>query len=183
MTLDATVFPPATPATVPKLIPVFILNLKSAADPNNVFTSKTKDTVLNFVRLEDGEIKTVPNELGLEFEGRGVWGTDDLSQSIERGVSRLDCKLYAKTPKGAGIYYTYPGVVRMSDNLVKVVTGESNGVDFEDSYVTSSPKIVLGDDAEEKYKWVENESFIAKGRFVRDKAGVLYVQYYVYVIR
>ena len=39
------------------------------------------------------------------------------------------------------------------------------------------------DKVEDKYKWVLKENFFARGRFGRDEDDVLYVQYYVYVVR
>ncbi|KAK6457787.1 uncharacterized protein RJT20DRAFT_125641 [Scheffersomyces xylosifermentans] len=173
---------PSVPTT-PKLIPVFTINLKFEKDPDNIFENSQVDKALSLARLINGEIKTVENQLGFELEAVGITGFDDLNARPSLGAATLDCKLYGKTPNGAGVYITYGGVVQFTEASTSVISGKSNTSEIDDSYVTCNPSFQFDSKVEDKYKWVLKENLFGKGRFVRGSDGVLYVQYFIYVFR
>lgn len=182
MTLDSSVYPTEVPTT-PKLVPVFVINLKTSYDPEAIYVNSTTDKTLQLATLSDGEIKTVPNPLGFELDVSGIHGFDDLTSKPSHGATILDCKLYGKTPNGSGVYVKYAGVVQFLEATVKVLTKEEKLSRFEDGYITCNPFFEFDDKVEDKYKWVLKENIIGKGRFVRDSDDVIYVQYYAYVLR
>ncbi|KAK6202601.1 uncharacterized protein RJT21DRAFT_118672 [Scheffersomyces amazonensis] len=178
--LDKSIFP-ALPST-PKLVPVFVFNLR-VEEAIPVLANKATDSSLTLARVVNGEVVTVKNDLGLEFDVKDITGFDDLVGTTSRNVTHLDCKLYGSTANGAGVYITYPGVVRTLPVSTNVLTGAAKHAEIEDGYVTCNPRFRLSDGVEEKFKWVLDENFIGKGRFERDGAGYLYVQYYIYILR
>ncbi|SGZ49009.1 CIC11C00000003733 [Sungouiella intermedia] len=173
---------PSVPKT-PELEPVFLINLKLGGDPAPVFTNTDRNKTLSLASVVEGKISTVENKYGLELEVEGVTGFDDITTNLKDGYNELDCKLYGKTPEGAGVYITYYGVVKLTETTVAVVTGKSDTSAFEDTYVTCNPRVHFDGLVPDKYKWAIQENLYGKGRFVRDSNGVLYVQYYVYVVR
>ncbi|KAG7195800.1 uncharacterized protein KQ657_002185 [Scheffersomyces spartinae] len=180
--LDPKVIPTSAPA-VPKLVPVFFVNVKTSLDPETIFKKSATNSSLTLATIVNGTVTTVPNDLGLEFELSDIKGYDDLRTNNTIGMARLDCKFYAKTPNGTGVHFTYPGVVHFTDDVLAVLGGKASSCTFEDNYVTNNPKFEFDDTIEEKYKWVAKENFIGKGRFARGEDGALYVQYYTYVLR
>ncbi|CAI5757577.1 unnamed protein product [Candida verbasci] len=172
---------PEIPST--KLIPVFTINLKLKHDPLNIYSSNESNNTLNLAIIETGEIKTVKNELGLQFELNEIFGTDDLliKNSIE--TASLDCKLYGKTPKGNSVFIHYGGKVQLNEESVDIISEKKRDSDISKSYVTCNPTFKFDENLESEYKWIEKENFIGRGRFVRDENGSLYVQYYIYIIR
>lgn len=167
----------------PTLIPVFSINLKTAGSPAPIYTNKENGDSVSSVQVSHGEIKTVENKFGFKLEVNGISGSDDLTSNSESGASTLDCRLYGKTPNGAGVKITYQGVSLLSEELINVVTGKSKLAKFEKCYLTSNPKFEFDSDVPQEYKWVLKENLIAKGRFARDDNDELYVQYYVYIMR
>lgn len=63
----------------PELIPVFTFNLKLASDPASIYVNNESDKTLNLATIANGEVKTVPNKLGLELDIHSIYGTDDLN--------------------------------------------------------------------------------------------------------
>lgn len=181
MTLESV--KPTAIAAPPKLIPVFLINFKISPDPEPVYSDKLTGKGLNLATVVDGQITTVENELGLEFDVDQIKGFDDLTNDLQTGTTFLDCKVYGKIGN-QGVYITYPGVLNLNQPTVDVLTKKSTTTTFEDSYITNTPKFVFDTTTvDKKYHWVLKENFHGKGRFVRDDEGVLYVQYYVYVYR
>ncbi|EGW34924.1 uncharacterized protein SPAPADRAFT_53310 [Spathaspora passalidarum NRRL Y-27907] len=166
-----------------EFIPVFTFNLKLASDPTSIFSDPASDKALSLATVSSGEVKTVANSLGLEFEVVDISGWDDLSLKISASTNSLDCKLYGKTPSGAGVFIHYGGKVQLTESTINVVTKKTQVASIEESYVTCNPTFQLDEAVEDKYKWVLKENFFGRGRFGRDDDGTLYVQYYVYVIR
>lgn len=178
MTL-ASVFPSQVPRT-PELVPVFVFNLK-AADSIAVLKNTTTDRSIQQIPVIDGEIKTVENNLGLEFDVSGLNGFDVVTTNLS-GTSILDCQLNGKTSSGAGVYVKYDGIVDFGPS-VKILTNQAKDSTFEESNITCNPKFVLDDAVDDKYKWVLKENFYGSGRVVRDADDVLYVQYIIYIYR
>ncbi|EMG46803.1 hypothetical protein SBY92_005285 [Candida maltosa Xu316] len=173
---------PEIPAS-PELIPVFTFNLKLAGDPASIYVNNEADKSLNLATIANGEVKTVPNKLGLELDITSIYGTDDLNIKNSVATASLDCKLYGKTANGSGVFIYYPGKVQLNDASVAVISKQSQEATIADSYVTCNPTFHFDDKVEDKYKWVLKENLFGRGRFGRDADGVLYVQYYVYVVR
>lgn len=180
-TLDSSIAPLLP--TAPKPVPVFTFNLKLAGEPSLIFVSKEQDKALSLATIADGEIRTVENELGLEFDVSGITGFDDLNARPSVNAATLDCKLYGKTGSGAGVYVRYGGVVQFLEPSLLVMSNQKPTSEFDESYVTCNPTFTFDLNVEEKYQWVLRENFFGKGRFVRDSAGVLHVQYFIYVFR
>lgn len=176
--------PAATPEPkTPQLTPVFLINLKLGLPPQSVFNAPKSNKALTLATVTEGEITTVPNNLGLELNVTSITGFDDLSTSISENVNTLDCKLYGKTPEGSGVYVTYKGVVQLTQESIDVITNKSQTSNFDDVYVTNNPKFQFDDLVPDKYRWVLKENLFGKGRFLRADDGALCVQYYVYVVR
>lgn len=173
---------PSLPKT-PQLTPVFLINLKLREFPVPVYSQKAKDNAMVLATVEKGEISTVANELGLEFNVTDIHGFDDITNRGAQEINELDCKLYGKTPEGAGVYITYYGLIKLLQNTVDVLTKKTMAAPFEESYITCNPRITLDDLVADKYKWVSNENLLGKGRFVRGANDSLFVQYYVYIVR
>ena len=95
----------------PELIPVFTFNLKLASDPASIYVNNESDKTLNLATIANGEVKTVPNKLGLELDIHSIYGTDDLNIKNSVSTASLDCKLYGKTANGSGVFIYYPGKV------------------------------------------------------------------------
>lgn len=173
---------PSVPKT-PELEPVFLINLKLKGAPTPVFNNPTRNKALVLANVIDGKITTVPNKYGFELDVESISGFDDITNNIADGYNELDCKLYGKTPDGAGVYITYYGLIKLTEPTVNVLSGKSSSSAFEETYVTSNPRVQFDGEIADKYKWAIQENFFAKGRFVRDPDDSLYVQYYVYVVR
>lgn len=171
------------PVPQPELVPVFFINLKLKDAPQGVFANTTRNKALALAEVVDGSVTTVKNKLGLELEVTLIKGTDDITSHIADAYNELDCRLYGKTPEGAGVYITYRGVIKAYDNTVAVLLGSSSEHGIDESYVTNSPVINFDESVADKYKWAIKETFLGKGRFVRDAEDTLYVQYYVSVVR
>lgn len=174
--MDPLIIPQSVPSA--KFTPVLLMNLK-AAPALNVASSAGR--AVNHCPVVAGTVTTVPNELGLEFDATVEHGFDDITV-YDDSYARLDCRLYAKTANGARVLLTYDGVLQLSENVGGVLAGKGEDSTFEQSYVTSSPRIEIDASAEEKHKWVRQENFFGKGRLLR-KDGTMYVQYFVYVVR
>ncbi|RLV92141.1 hypothetical protein JA1_003467 [Spathaspora sp. JA1] len=171
---------------VPKpaqFIPVFTFNIKLTGDPVQIFSDPAADKALSLATIASGEVRTVENPLGLEFDVDNITGWDDLSLKISASTNSLDCKLYGKTPNGAGVFVHYGGKVQLTQPTIDVVTKKNKVASIEESYVTCNPTFQLDQSVEEKYKWVLKENFFGRGRFGRDDEDNIYVQYYIYVIR
>lgn len=173
---------PTLPKT-PELEPVFLVNLKLNGPPSPVFTNSTRNKALVLANVSDGKISTVKNKYGYELEVENITGFDDITNNIADGYNELDCKLYGKTPEGAGVYITYYGLIKLLEPTVDVLTGKSSTSNFEDTYVTCNPRVHFDGQVADKYKWAIQENLFGKGRFVKDESGGLYVQYFVYVVR
>lgn len=181
MPVDPAVTP--QPPKNPELEPVFLINLKLGSPLDTVFTNPTRNKALVLANVTEGKITTVQNKYGFELDADITSGFDDITNNIADGYNELDCKLYGKTADGAGIYITYYGLIKLLDETVAVLTANSDNSSFEDTYVTCNPRVHFDGNVADKYKWALKENFFGKGRFVRDTAGTLYVQYYVYVVR
>ncbi|CUM66250.1 uncharacterized protein PRCAT00003910001 [Priceomyces carsonii] len=178
--IDPSVFP-SKPET-PKLVPVFVMNFK-LKEPEPVFSNPELSKALTLATVVNGEIKTVKNELGLEFDVSRVVGYDNLTSDLHRDVTLLDCRCYGRLPNGKGVYIKYPGVVHNNEPTVNVQLGKTKTSTFEEGYVTCNPSFEFDGGIEDKYRWVLRENFIGKGRFVRGNSNDLYVQYYIYILR
>lgn len=179
--MDPSVIPQIPQA--PEVVPVFLINLKLKGAPEQVFANATRNKVLNLAHVVDGAITTIPNKYNLEFDVKDVHGFDDITFHIADGYSELDCKLYGTTPEGAGVSVNYYGAVQMLKPTVDVLTNQSLTSAFEEVQIANNPRVQLDELAADKYKWAIQENLYGKGRFVRDAAGSLYVQYVVHVIR
>ncbi|ODQ78502.1 hypothetical protein BABINDRAFT_168237 [Babjeviella inositovora NRRL Y-12698] len=168
------------PTTAPlqsKLKPVLFVHL-DAGEAIPVVQNATQNLVV--VKLTGGSVKSL--DTNYPFETEILFGFDDLSTAAGATRTTLDCKIYLRTPSGAGVYMTYSGVVEMAGKAAAIAgnQGESH-MEFEEGYITANPKFTLDGKVEEEYKWVNDEIFIARGRFLRDTEGKLKVQYYVYI--
>lgn len=179
--MESDIIPKPLPRT-PVLVPVFIMNLQ-LDEPDSIFSNKPSNKSLSLSKIIHGEVTTLKNKLDLTLEVRLVMGFDDLTSNLDTGEGTLDCKLYGKTPNGSGVYITYGGIVRLSDNSLKVVSNQSMELTFEDSYITCNPKFQFDDCVEEQYRWAEQENLIGKGRFTRNPQGSLYVQFIIYILQ
>ena len=168
---------------VPQLIPVFMFNFKISPDPTVVYKDTVGDRVLHLGTVVDGQVIPINNSLGLKFEMNSIHGFDDLTETISLGVTRLDCKLYGKTPGGTGVQLKYPGVIKLTEPTANVFMNKSSLATFDESYVTCNPSFSADSSLEPEYKWVLSENFFGKGRFLRDKSGTLHAQFYVYIVR
>lgn len=168
---------------VPQLIPVFLLNLKISPEPSTIYKDSVGDRVLNLANVVDGQAIPINNSLGLKFELSSITGFDDITETVSLGISKLDCKLYGKTPGGSGVQIKYPGLIKLLEPTVNVLMNKSTLATFEESYVTCNPTIVADSSLEPEYKWVQSENLFGKGRFIRDDSGTLHVQYYIYIVR
>lgn len=173
---------PSTP-TVPKLVPVFSINLKLEGTPEIVFQDNTKSKVLNHANVLWGEIRTIKNDLGLEFDVLDIHGFDDITTNSTGNYNELDCRLYGKTPSGAGAFVSYYGIFNLTKDITDVLTEQSKEHDFATSSLHNNPRFQLDDSAEDKYKWVQKENLLGRGRFCRSEDNSLHVQYFVYVVR
>lgn len=179
--MDPAVFPSVP--TTPELEPVFVINLKLAEHPTPVYTNLDRNKALALAKVVDGKISTVKNKFGFELDVDGITGFDNITSNVKEGFDELDCKLYGKTPEGAGVFITYYGLVKITESVVAVFTSKSSTSSFEETYVTCNPRIQFDTLVAEKNKWAVEENLLGKGRFVRDSSGKMYVQYFVYVVR
>lgn len=67
--------------------------MKLAGNPVPIFTEKVKDMAMVLASVENGEISTVKNHFGYEFEVTGIHGFDDITNSGSEQINELDCKL------------------------------------------------------------------------------------------
>lgn len=171
---------PKTLPSAPLLEPAFFINLK-LEEPDSIFSRINASRSLSLAKVVSGKINSLAENL--PFEVHDITGFDDLFGDLETGVTRLQCKLYGKTPNQLGVYITYSGVVRLEGKVLEVASKTASDMDFDQGYVTCNPLVELDDGVEDEYKWVTKENFIGKGRFVRDEKDSLYVQYFVYIIK
>ena len=171
---------PKTLPSAPLLEPAFFINLK-LEEPDSIFSRIHANKSLSLAKVVSGKVNSLTENL--PFEVQDITGFDDLHSDLETGATRLDCKLYGKTPNQLGVYITYEGVVRVEGKVLDVATKKAKDMDFDQGYVTCNPVVELDDGVETQYKWVTKENFIGKGRFVRDEHDSLYVQYFVYIIK
>ncbi|KAI0462131.1 hypothetical protein LJB42_004218 [Komagataella kurtzmanii] len=156
--------------------PVIFLNIE-ADEPKSIYVNNTGS--LTGVNITGGFAKSIDPEY--PFDAIIDSGYDDIRADPGASTSRLDCRVYLTTSEGAGVFLTYPGVVRMEKTVVDVLTQKSSFMDFNDGYVTCTPVVHL-DEKVKKEQWITKETIFGKGRFVRDNEGRLRVQYYLYVL-
>lgn len=179
--LDRSTYPNSLPKT-PVLLPVAFVNLK-LDEPDSIYSDKARNNSLSYVQILNGEVTTIENRLKYELEVSDVHGTDELINDLVTGCSRLSSRLYGKTPNGAGVHISYSGMNKLSDASLKVISGQTLKLDFNDSYMICYPRFAFDDSVEEKFRWASNESLIGKGRITRDATGYVYIQYVLYVVR
>lgn len=180
--MDPTTIPSAPPKT-PEMTAVFFCNFKLSGPPPPVYVNSIRNKAVALATVVDGNISTVPNKFGYEFEVRDIHGYDEITNHTADNYNTLDCKVWGKTPGGHGVGITYYGVIQLLEETLAVLGGSSKTSSFENTYVTSSPRAHLDSGVEDKYKWVVSENLFGKGRFVIDSDGNVCVQYYVYVVR
>lgn len=173
---------PQLPKT-PELEPVFLVNLKLESAPASIFSDSKKDKSLNLAKVVDGYIETVKNKHGLELDVKDISGIDEITTHVSDSFNSLNCRLYGKTPEGAGVYITYGGNMHLTEPITNVFAGKADSSSFEEGYLTNSPVVQFDGEVNDKYKWAVKENLVGKGRFIKDSKGALYVQYYVYVYR
>ncbi|CCE85689.1 Piso0_005310 [Millerozyma farinosa CBS 7064] len=179
--LDKSTKPDSLPET-PVLLPVAFVNFK-LDEPDSIYSDKARNSSLSYVQILNGEVTTIENKLKYELEVSGIYGSDELTNDLVTGCSRSNSRLYGKTPNGAGVHISYPGMIKLSDATLKVISGQTSESDFNDSYMICYPHFAFDDSVEEKFRWASNESLIGKGRITRDTTGYIYIQYVVYVVR
>ncbi|ODV59224.1 DUF3237 domain-containing protein ASCRUDRAFT_113817 [Ascoidea rubescens DSM 1968] len=164
---------------IPTLKPVIFINI-IVDEPSVVYSNDT--TSLTYVNIKGGYTKSLDNDL--PFDCDIIAGTDHITSIngiSNPPVSNLDCRILLKSKKnGGGIEMKYSGVVQINKAIADVFSKASSTMEYTDGYLSNSPYFLLdGSCADEK--WVSNQNFIGKGRFVRDQQGNLTVQYYIYI--
>lgn len=77
------------------------------------------------------------------------------------GFGRLDVRATIKTHDGAMIYVQYHGVLEVTEDMVAILGGASNSVNYGDQYFFTNPRLETGD---ERYQWVNRTQFLGEGR-------------------
>lgn len=179
--IDRSTYPTSLPKT-PVLLPVAFANFK-LDELDSIYSDKARNSSLSYVQILNGEVSTIENKLEYELEVSDIHGSDELTNDLVTGWGQLNCRLYGKTPNGAGVHISYSGFIKLSDASLKVLSGQTLELDFDDSYIICYPRFAFDDSVEEKFRWASNESLLGKGRVTRDAIGCVYIQYVLYVVR
>ncbi|KAG9377957.1 DUF3237 domain containing protein [Pyrenophora tritici-repentis] len=121
---------------------------------------------------------TVKSERGfepkLDGELHGV-GYDYIHNDTNGGNMRLDVRSQVKTDDGTILAMYYKGTVALTPGVVAMLSGspDAKTTDYGDSFVTFS--FETGSD---KYKDLQNGTYVAAGHFVKEGDGVI-VEYKV----
>lgn len=160
------------------LKPAFFIHL-DVEEPDPIYSNESGS--LTYVYVKTGYTKTLDSNYPFDTEVK--YGLDNLTTSTATGeTTSLDCQLYLKSKvNGAGIHFTYSGVVVPSKEQGDVFSRVSKAQEFNQGYVTNHPKAVLDANAKTE-SWISNKNLISRGRFLRDDEGKLSVEYYVYVL-
>lgn len=171
----------AIPAT-PKLVPVFSMKLQLLGPPQTLFTDSTQKAVSNMAIVSTGKITTIKNDLGLEFDVSDIAGYDNITAYTDKGYSELDAHLHGKTAEGEDVHVDYYGVFQSLSGLDAVLAGKATSHSFEDSYLSSSPRVTFPGTLPAKYTWLQKDNLIGKGHFLIEDGNV-FVEYFTYVVR
>lgn len=159
----------------PALKPVLSFNIR-ADEPQLVYSNKT--ATMQYVGITGGSVQSL--DPSRPFDAEITHGKDDITLfAHDPSTGHLDCNMYLKFANGKTGLVKYSGVVQFGEHVVAVTSGKSSEMSFEDGYVTNHPIFYLDEESKDE-QWVKDINFIGKGRFVRDKEGTLFVQYYVY---
>ena len=109
---------------------------------------------------------------GERINGRLEGGGADWALLGDDGWARLDVRGQIVTDDDAVIYFNYTGVMEVNEAVQGALAGGETT--FDDQYFRTSPRLETGD---ERYAWVNQTWFVAKGRFVAN--GVRYEVYRV----
>jgi hypothetical protein len=119
-----------------------------------------------FYEVTGGEV-TGPKVNGRILSGGGDWGL--IGQD---GRVRLDVRGQFETDDGAFVYMSYEGLIELNEGMQQAIAtgGET---DFGAQYFYIAPRFETGD---ERYRWLTQSLFIARGRAYPD-GGVAYQVY------
>ncbi|ODV71904.1 DUF3237 domain-containing protein CYBJADRAFT_174560 [Cyberlindnera jadinii NRRL Y-1542] len=167
------------PSDLVSLKPAFFIHLDLAEPDAVVNNAKGTETV---VMVDGGYAKSVdPETYPLDLEITKGW--DILRTFADKPeVTNLDCDLWGKSKSnGAGVHIWYDGVVVMNEKALAVIQGGAKGFDHREAYITNHPSFQFGEGAVEA-TWAKGKNFLGRGIFIRDDAGKLGIEYYVYVL-
>lgn len=158
------------------LKPAFQISL-NLEEPTPVHAEKSYAEVN--VPVVGGTIKSLDSEY--PFNGTIISGRDDITVT-PGSHNNLDCVLFGKTDDGFNFKVTYGGIVRHSEPVDAVLGKKSSGHTFEETYVTNNMIIKLSEDAPAKYDWLRKTNLVGRGRFFRDEADGLHIEYVMHAI-
>ncbi|PVH95248.1 hypothetical protein DM02DRAFT_618053 [Periconia macrospinosa] len=158
----------------PTLQPAFTVRVDIDA-PLSVGGQKGSPLVI--VPMISGTVKSEPGfepELNAELHGVGY---DYIHNDADAGNMRLDVRSQVKNQDGTIFAMYYKGTVALTAGVKAVLGGvpDAKTTDYGDSFVTFSFETGI-----EKYKNLENGTYVAAGHFVKEegKAGTV-VEYKV----
>ncbi|KAE8828960.1 hypothetical protein PTNB73_05909 [Pyrenophora teres f. teres] len=125
---------------------------------------------LVIVPMVSGTIKSEGGfEPKLDGELHGV-GYDYIHNDTNGGNMRLDVRSQVKTADGTILAMYYKGTVALTPGVVAMLSGspDAKTTDYGDSFVTFS--FETGSD---KYKDLQNGTYVAAGHFVKEGGGVI----------
>ena len=166
----------------PKLVPVFSMKLQLEGAPQVLFTDESKKTVSSMAIVSTGTASTIENELGFTLNLNDLKGYDNITTHIEKGYTVLDAHAHGKTSEGTDVRIDAFGLFHSLPGLDAVLSGQAVSHSFEESYISNSPRFSFTGPVPEHLKWLERENIIGKGRFLIED-GMMYVQYFAYVVR
>jgi hypothetical protein len=111
---------------------------------------------------------------GDRISGTFVGGGGDWLLIGPDGWGRLDVRAQLQTDDDALLYFSYTGLLQLTDKVTTALATMSEATEFDDQYFRTTLRLETGD---ERYAWVNQTIFVGRGRLI--PAGVEYEVYRV----
>ncbi|KAL8857754.1 MAG: hypothetical protein Q9178_005654 [Gyalolechia marmorata] len=149
--------PTAFPSLKPAFVQTLHINYANIAPIGKVYTGSE----CMYIAIESGSIVSVEGfepKLDLKL----VSGCDYLYfDPGEEKKARLNVKAVFRTPEGTMVALTYTGCIHINEEVQKIFEGQPATVPF--GLATANQTFETGDP---KYKFLEDGTWVANGRFV-----------------
>ncbi|KAK9480289.1 hypothetical protein V1514DRAFT_325989 [Lipomyces japonicus] len=104
-------------------------------------------------------------------------GVNWLYLNKQSQILTLDASIRAETHEGHGVYIRFKGQAKFTDSLKAVLDETANTMEYWDTEFFIKP--VIETDGSTRVNWVNDKLFVGRGRYVRDEAGQLVLEFFV----
>ncbi|KAI1738085.1 hypothetical protein F4680DRAFT_427088 [Xylaria scruposa] len=151
----------------PSLVPALItkVNITQVNDIGKIHTGAHE----THYAVNDGTIETVP---GFEpaFKAKVVFGADWFRVDADGNHARIDLRGIARSENGCTIDFRAAGVVDMTTEIRKILSGDPSAATIPFGSITASHTFLVADPA---LKIFENGIFVSNTRFITSDTGII----------